>query len=176
MSVVLPALAWEPSPNRSTRAGARIDLLVWHETAGPYRGSIAWLRNPASRASAHLVIREDGLAAAQLVPLAEKAWHAAAFNARSVGVEHADVTPKGYASEHQLQVSARVFGWLCLHLSIPPRWARGGQGRGVCYHGELGALGGNHPGCGPDRCGWYRFLELLHEELERGHYRQSWAR
>jgi hypothetical protein len=106
----------------------------------------------------------------------DKAWHAAAFNSRSIGVEHANVTAKGYATVRQLRVSARIFGWLCLHLEIPPRWARGGIGRGVCYHGELGALGGGHPSCGPDHSGWLRFLDYLHAEMARGGYREKWAR
>lgn len=172
----LPELVWKRSPNRSSRHGARIDLLVWHETAGSYRGSVSWLCNPAADASAHLVIREDGDEATQLVGLGTKAWHASDFNRRSVGVEHANVTGKGYATARQLAVSARVFGWLCLHLGVPPRWARGGQGRGVCYHGELGVGGGGHPSCGPDRTGWLHFLELLHAEVARGGYRKTWAK
>src|SRR5436853_6732393 len=104
--IVLPELLWKPSPNRSSRHGARVDLLVWHETAGSYAGAISWLHNPKAQASAHLVIREDGNEATQLVPLAEKAWHAEDFNRRSVGVEHANITAKGYATDHQLRVSA----------------------------------------------------------------------
>ena len=126
MSVVLPELAWRHTPNFSSRHASPVDLLVWHETQGGYAGSVNWLCNPQAQASAHLVIREDGLEATQLVKLSEKAWHAAAFNSRSVGVEHANVRPQGYASSEQLAVSARVFGWLCLRLSVPPRWARGG--------------------------------------------------
>src|SRR5438067_13601722 len=143
-ATVLPPRRPQPSPNRSRRHGEHVNLLVWHETAGAYAGSVAWLCNPAAQASAHLVVREDGLEATQLVPLAEKAWHAAAYNPRSVGVEHANVTAKGYFSDAQLRESARIFGWLCLHLGIPPRWARGGAGPGVCRHLDLGVLGGGH--------------------------------
>jgi hypothetical protein len=174
--IVLPPLRQAPSPNHSSRHGARIDLLVWHETAGAYAGAISWLRNPAADASAHLVIREDGEGATQLVPLADKAWHAAFYNPRSVGVEHANVTSKGYATEHQLLVSARVFGWLCLHLGIPPRFARGGVGRGVCRHLDLGLVGGGHTQCGPGDRAWQRFLTLLHEEIEHGGFRKTWAK
>ena len=153
-----------------------MDLLVWHETAGAYAGSVAWLCNPRAQASAHIVIDETGSEATQLVPLAAKAWHAAAYNARSVGVEHANTSAKGYASDAQLRVSARVFGFLCLHLGVPPRWARGGAGAGICRHLDLGALGGGHTQCGvhPD-AEWLRFLELVHAEIERGGYRKSWA-
>jgi N-acetyl-anhydromuramyl-L-alanine amidase AmpD len=174
--VVLPELHWRESPNRSSRHGEHVRLLVWHETAGAYAGSVSWLCNPKADASAHLVIREDGQAATQLVPLAEKAWHAAAANPYSVGVEHANVTAKGYATEHQLHVSARIFGWLCLHYGIPPRWARGGVGHGICRHLDLGQAGGGHLSCGPGLHDWERFLAMVHHEIERGGYRSDWAR
>lgn len=173
--VVLAPLVQRRTPNQSTRHGATVDLLVWHETAGAYAGSVSWLCNPASQASAHLVVREDGGEVTQLVPLGVKAWHAAAYNPRSVGVEHANVTAKGYSSDTQLRESARIFGWLCLHLHIPPRWARDGVGPGVCRHLDLGQLGGGHTSCGPDDSGWFRFLDLLHAELKRGGYRPKWA-
>lgn len=175
-AVVLPELRWHESPNRSPRGGAHVRLLVWHETAGPYEGSCSWLCNPKAQASAHLVVREDGLEATQLVPLHEKAWHAAAFNPQSIGVEHANVTAKGYATEKQLEVSARIFGWLCLHFGIPPRWSRHGGEPGVCRHLDLGSAGGGHTQCGPNLDGWTHFLELLHHEVERGGYRDEWAR
>lgn len=186
-AVVLPPLVQRATPNKSPRHhGVKPDLLVWHETAGSYKGAIQWLCTPTkydSRgnvisgpdASAHLVLREDGLECTQLVPLGMKAWHASMFNPRAVGVEHANITAKGYATDYQLRVSARIFGWLCLDLGIPPRWARNGNGPGVCYHGELGAAGGNHPACGPDHSGWLRFLDLLHAELKRGGYKKTWA-
>jgi hypothetical protein len=173
---VLPPLIWRPSPNYSSRHGVATDLLVWHETAGPYAGSVAWLRNPRSDASAHLVIREDGGEASQLVALREKAWHAAYYNPRSVGVEHANTTAKGYATEAQLAASARVFGWLCLHCDVPPRWARGGVGRGLVRHLELGAAGGGHTQCGPGDATWERFLGMVHDEIVRKGYRKTWAR
>ena len=174
-AAVLPTLVQRHTPNQSSRNGARVHLLVWHETAGAYDGAVSWLCNPAAQASAHLVIREDGGEAAQLVHLAEKAWHAAAFNAMSVGVEHANTTAKGYATERQLEVSARVFAWLCLHLRIPPRWSRDGAAPGICRHLDLGAAGGGHFNCGPGLHDWQRFLVMVHAELERGGFRDKWA-
>jgi N-acetyl-anhydromuramyl-L-alanine amidase AmpD len=175
-AIVLPELVWRESPNRSSRNGAKVRLLVWHETAGAYAGSVSWLCNPAADASAHLVVREDGLEATQLVPLAEKAWHAAAFNGGSVGVEHANTTAKGYASERQLKVSARIFGWLCLHLGVPPRRSRTGHEPGIARHLDLGAAGGGHTQCGMGEHDFERFLAMVHAELERGGYRTAWAR
>ncbi len=173
--VVLAPLVQRRTPNQSSRNGAHVDLLVWHETAGAYAGSVSWLCNPAAQASAHLVVREDGGEVTQLVPLDVKAWHAAAYNPRSVGIEHANVTAKGYSSDAQLRESARIFGWLCLHFGVAPRWARGGAGPGVCRHLDLGVLGGGHTQCGPDLSGWLRFLDLLHAEIKRGGYKPKWA-
>lgn len=172
---VLPPLVQKRTPNRSSRNGSKVDLIVWHETAGSYDGSISWLCNPVSDASAHLVVREDGLQATQLVPLFEKAWHAAAFNSRAIGVEHANITAKGYATEKQLRVSARIFGWLCLEYAVPPRWSRDGSSPGVCRHSDLGAAGGGHTQCGMSDVDFGRFLEMLHDELDRGSYRKKWA-
>lgn len=169
--IVLPELVHRASPNHSSRQGEKVRLLVWHQTAGAYAGSVSWLCNPAAQASAHLVIREDGLEATQLVPLAEKAWHAAAFNGFSVGVEHADTLVRGFATERQLEVSARVFAWLCLHLHVPPRWSRHGEEPGICRHRDLGIAGGGHLSCGVDDRDWPRFLVMVHHELERGDFR-----
>lgn len=173
--VVLPPLIQQRSLNCSSRNGTTVNLLVWHETAGSYDGAVSWLCNPAAQASAHIVVREDGLQATQLVPLAEKAWHSCAFNPRSIGVEHANTTAKGYATEQQLEVSARIFGWLCLKYSIPPRWSRDGSIAGVTRHRDLGVLGCNHPLCGPVDEAWARFLVILGEEIKRGGYRHEWA-
>lgn len=174
-AIILPELVQRQSPNRSSRNGDRVHLLVWHETAGAYAGSVSWLCNPAAQASAHLVIREDGAEATQLVHLAVKAWHCAAFNGVSVGVEHANTTAKGYASERQLEVSARVFGWLCIHLGVPPKRSRNGQEPGICRHMDLGVAGGGHLQCGMGEHDFERFLAMVHAELERGQYRPDFA-
>lgn len=172
--IILPTLVQRKTPNQSSRNGVVPNLIVWHETAGSYAGSVSWLCNPAADASAHLVVREDGLEATQLVHIDRKAWHASAFNSRSIGIEHANTTAKGYATERQLQVSARIFGWLCINYKIPPRWSRDGQRSGVCRHSDLGALGGGHTQCGPGDTNWLRFLDMLHAEIERGGYRTDW--
>ena len=183
---VLAPLVQKRSPNQSSRHGQRVDLIVWHESAGYYKSGIEWLCTPTVRnakgdvisgpdASAHLFVREDGREVTQLVPLTAKAWHAGDFNSRSVGVEHANRTAKGYATEDELRESARIFAWLCWHLGIPARWAPNGHGRGVVRHLELGALGGGHTSCGPSDAGWHHFLQLLAEETQRGGFRKTWA-
>jgi hypothetical protein len=173
--VVLPPLVKAWSPNQSSRHGTEIDLLVWHETAGKYAGDVSWLRNPKSKASAHLVVREDGGEVSQLVPLSKKAWTQAAFNPRAIGVEHSNLTAKGYSTEDQLRVSARIFGWLLWKFELPFRHARGGSGPGICRHLELGAAGGGHTECGTGNADFWRFMDMVHHELERGGWRPNWA-
>lgn len=172
--VVLPPLVQRKSPNESSRHGARIDYLVLHETAGSYQGSVAWLCNPVSEASAHLVLREDAGECTQLVRRERKAWTQGNWNPRCLSLELATTSPKGYANEAQLHVAARIFGWLCLEHAIPPRWARAGSGRGLVFHGNLPDSGG-HPFCGPTMEAWQRFVVMVGAEIERGGYRKVWA-
>lgn len=64
------------SPNFSERKFPNVCGIVIHYTAGgSAKGSIDWLCNPQSRASAHYVISRSG-DVAQLVRLKDKAWHA----------------------------------------------------------------------------------------------------
>lgn len=169
----LAPLVWRPSPNRSSRNGAAVRLLVWHATAGHYAPSVSWLCNPAAQASAHLVIREDGGEVTQLVRLADKAWHAVAYNPQSVGVEHATMGAT-FASVAQMLQSARVFAWLCNRYNIP---ALDGTGRaaGIVRHRSLGAAGGGHSD-GPSDDAWALYLHHVHLELVRGGFRKVWAR
>ncbi|OGT82554.1 MAG: hypothetical protein A3H91_03670 [Gammaproteobacteria bacterium RIFCSPLOWO2_02_FULL_61_13] len=71
------------------------EFLVMHYTAGgSAQGAIAWLCNPASKASAHVVIGRDG-SVTQLVPFNRQAWHAGrsrwqgrnGLNKCSIGIE-----------------------------------------------------------------------------------------
>ncbi len=87
------AVAYDPSPNQS---GTVTPLyLVIHYTAGTSSASaVSWLKNPASKASAHLVIDRDG-SIVQLVPFNRRAWHAgvsqwgqlSGLNHYSIGIE-----------------------------------------------------------------------------------------
>ena len=68
------AVAYRPSPNHGGVISP--EYLVIHFTRGASaEGSINWLLDPQSKASAHLVIARDGTIT-QLVPFNRKAWHA----------------------------------------------------------------------------------------------------
>jgi hypothetical protein len=172
--VILPPLHQRISPNFSSRNGSAITHLVWHATAGSYAGAVSWLCQPAAQASAHLVIREDGGEATQLVHLAEKAWHVyPTWNLISVGVEHAS-PGAGFWGHEQMLESARVFGWLCWHLSIPPVFGLH-RPRGIVRHRDLGISGGGHLD-GPTDATWFQvYLPQVQAELVRGGFRKVWA-
>jgi N-acetylmuramoyl-L-alanine amidase len=82
-----------PSPNFDE--GLQPEYLVMHYTAGTSaEGAVSWLTNPASQASAHLVIGRDAKIT-QLVPFDKIAWHAGrsfwegrtGLNRYSIGIE-----------------------------------------------------------------------------------------
>jgi len=174
VAVVLAPLVQRRSPNQSSRNGAAITHLVWHATAGHYEPSMAWLCNPAADASAHLVVREDGGEVTQLVHLAAKAWHAyPTWNLISVGVEHASMGA-GFASTAQLEESARLFGWLCHHLSIPPVFGLH-KPKGLVRHRDLGLAGGGHVDGPTDQVWFGEYLPAVQHEYTRGGYRKVYA-
>ena len=82
-----PAI-WLASPNYSSRGGSAVREAVIHTTEGTYAGAISWLRNPASQASAHYVVRSSDGQITQLVRESDKAWHARSHNPFSLGIEH----------------------------------------------------------------------------------------
>jgi N-acetylmuramoyl-L-alanine amidase len=87
------AVTFAATANQSV--GIRPLYLVMHYTAGlGLDGTVAWLRNPAAKASAHLVIGRDGRIV-QMVAFNRKAWHAGlsrwgdieGLNAYAIGIE-----------------------------------------------------------------------------------------
>lgn len=172
-AVVLPPLVQRRSPNQSSRNGQHVTHLVWHSTVGPYAGSVGWLCNPLSQASAHIVLDEHGAQGSQLVRLAAKAWACAGWNGFTVNVEHASLG-RGFASSEQLQRSARAFGWFCHHLGIPPVYGLH-RPSGIVRHRDLGVAGGNHSDGPSDQVWFHEYLPLVQHEYSVGGYRKTWA-
>jgi N-acetyl-anhydromuramyl-L-alanine amidase AmpD len=94
-------LVWVQSPNFGRRpAGAVIDTIVLHHTAGPNLvGTVRWFENPESRVSAHFTVGKDG-SIVQHVSTFERAWHAGVsrdhlgrenLNNFSIGIEMVNV-------------------------------------------------------------------------------------
>jgi N-acetyl-anhydromuramyl-L-alanine amidase AmpD len=91
---------------------------VLHSTEGNYDGAVSWLCNPQARASAHIVVGARGQTT-RLVPDARKAWHVAADNPDTLGIEQ-----EGYASQTawpdaQLETVAQWLAWWGRKYGIP---------------------------------------------------------
>jgi len=170
----LPPLVWKASPNFSQRHGAAVDLVVVHSTEGGYAGSVNWFSQAASGVSAHLVLREDGLEATQMVHFADKAWHAMAFNSRSIGIELAGFAAKGLGAP-EWESAANIVAWLCHYLHVPAQWARGGMGTGFCRHYDLGQAGGGHRDPTTDDAVWAHFISLAAEASQLVSDVQQWT-
>jgi N-acetyl-anhydromuramyl-L-alanine amidase AmpD len=173
MTNLLPTLCWSASPNFSSRGGTRVDLIVLHDCEGSYEGSIRWFEMSQSKVSAHYVVREDGGEVTQMVDLADNAWHACAFNRRSVGIEMGGFARRGF-DPLLLATTGRIFAYLCHHLQIPVRHARGGVGPGIASHSDLGAAGGGHHDPSDDPIFMENFLRVVDDEHRRGDFPDAW--
>ena len=169
----LPVLKWKPSPNFNSRHGARVDLLVLHDTEGSYEGSISWFQKPESKVSAHFVIKEDGSEATQMVHLADRAWHVCSFNSRSVGFEMAGLAAKGFFTP-EWQAAADVLAFHLHYLQIPLRWARSGVGPGFCSHYDLGKAGGGHRDPTTNAETWNGFVKLVTDSYNKASFPSHW--
>lgn len=157
--VTMPRVVQRPTPNY-TPTLIKHDLVIVHRTEGGYAGSVAWLCQPDVKASAHLVMKADGSEVTQLVPLQFKAWAQCAFNSAGVSLEIEGYTKNGFGEAGK--PAAAIVAWLCRAYAIPPTWARGGAGRGVCQHHDLGVGGGGHVDCsGVGSPEWKAFLALV---------------
>jgi len=167
--MIFPPVIQRPSGNYSP-SPIRHDLVIVHRCEGGYAGSVAWLSDTRANASAHLVMKADGSEVTQLVPLSMKAWAQCAFNSAGVSLEIEGYTADGLPDQTS-QVAAQIVAWLCVAYAIPPTWAQGGQGRGVCQHVDLSAAGGgHHDACGLGSPTWLKFMasvQSYHDALSR---------
>lgn len=123
------------SPNRSSRAGNPIRLLVLHGDAGKSDGgTVSWIKDPTSKVSYHyLVGRAGGIY--QFVPESEKAWHAGlsswpectvgnSVNACSIGLAFANDGTEPY-KDIQYEAGAKLAAQICKRHCIPVHLIRG---------------------------------------------------
>lgn len=187
----LPDLQWHPTTAYSPRHGSKVELVVVHRWGvrytdpdhekRSYAGVIAYFRNPANRASAHIVFPGSAASgeAAQMVSWAHMAWAEAAYNAVSDEIESADAcwtmeADGRVADEAGLRVLARIVAFRLHKRGLPPVWS---HRRGFCRHADLGAAGGGHTACPTtDLHLWRRFCRMVQDEHERGGFRASWGR
>ena len=162
----LPALSWVPSPNVSQRS-ADVDLVVIHDCEGDFDASVEWFGEKRSQVSAHFVIRQDGAKIDQCVRVSDKAWHACAFNSRSIGIEMAGYARNGY-SDALLTTAARLTAYLCKTYGIPIRHAVGGVGQGIESHFGLGVAGGGHSDPSTSPAWMPAFIARVQAEFDAG--------
>lgn len=105
---------WDPSPNFNSRGGVPITNVVIHDTEGGFDGSVSWLKNPASQASAHYIFRSADGYLKQLVRETDRAWHVRCWNSWTIGIEH-----EGYVSNpaYFTQVMYQQSAFLVRHLT-----------------------------------------------------------
>lgn len=174
MTQSLPALKWVPSPNYSNRT-AKVDLIVVHDCEGSYAGAVNWFANRKSNVSAHLVLKEDGTEATQMVAFGEKAWHACDFNSRSIGVEMGGFEDRGFP-DAEWQRAAVIVAYLLQKFEIPVQFAKGGVGPGFCRHLDLGKAGGGHSDPTRDDAVWQKFITYVEAAHAAGGFPASWGR
>lgn len=181
---ILPPLKQEHSPNQSARRYHTKPVQIYlHTTQGSYSSGVSWLCNLAAQASAHIVLREDGNEAAQLVPYLQKAWTETVGNDAGLSIEMAGMTD--HNSEAQWHSAARITAFLCHHFAIPPVWAMlhgGPYARGILRHKDLLGLG-EPPSTHTDPISrvygeapsWIWFITLVQHEVERGGFLLKWG-
>lgn len=157
----LPRIYWVPSPNYSSRGGNRVRLIVPHDCEGNYRGSIDWFAHAQSRVSAHLVLKEDGTEATQMVAWGNKAWHACNFNPFSEGIEAAGYAAKGFDAP-ELDALAALVDWRLRANGLPCQEATAeNDWTGFTEHAKLGAAGGGHHDFTEDPAVWAAFVRRV---------------
>lgn len=162
MTLALPPIKQVVSPNYSPRPIAH-DLFIFHMMEGGYAGSVAWLCRAATQAAAHLCMPKTGAEVTQLVPLQYEAWAECNFNRRGISLEIEGFTAQGMSDE-TIAAAAAIAAWTCRAYGIPLIWAKGGQGRGLCCHHDLGAAGGGHVDCcGVGDATWLKIMAAVKE-------------
>lgn len=147
-----------PSPNCSSRGGAKVRLIVLHtaEGARTIESLGAFFKNPASDVSSHTGADDKPGVIGEYVRRASKAWTAANANPVAVQIELCAFASWNRAEWNRhgnmldncarwIAEESKAFGVPITKLS--PAQAQG-SGRGVCQHVDLGAWGGGHHDCG----------------------------
>jgi hypothetical protein len=146
-----------PSPNVSSRGGAKVRLIVIHTSEGAttYQSLGNFFANPSSQVSSHVGTDDTPNTVGEYCGRSNKAWTAA--NANPYAVQNELCTPSGgyLWSDAQwkshsnmlancaqwIKEEAAAFGIPIVKLT--PQQAQGGSA-GVCGHGDLGSWGGGH--------------------------------
>jgi N-acetylmuramoyl-L-alanine amidase len=143
------------SPNWSSRNGAHPTLIVIHGTISHNQPGLAdleaignWFGRESTQASSHVCTDNEGNSA-WYVNARDKAWHCAAYNPMSLGIEQ--ILPGTSGQEITLNLYKETARWVARwskQFKIPIQIGSVSNGRvtraGVVRHSGLGVLGGNH--------------------------------
>lgn len=114
-------LAAQTNYTRAKRPASEIRFIVVHVSEGSFLGTVSWLRDPRSHASANFVVSRAGQVQ-QLVPLHDIAWQAGnwVYNVRSAGIENEGYTdsPAGFTLP-EYRASARIAAVIARRSLIP---------------------------------------------------------
>lgn len=106
------------SPNRSSRNGAVINMIVMHCTEASLNSTLATFQNAGGRqVSAHYVIDRNG-DIYQMVADQERANHCRGANSNSIGIEHVATMTQALTAA-QSSASAALVRWLLQQYDIP---------------------------------------------------------
>jgi N-acetyl-anhydromuramyl-L-alanine amidase AmpD len=140
-----------------------VTTLVLHDTEETHADTLRIFTDPASRVSAHYLIRSQDGALTQLVPDRDVARHAGNWyvNQHSIGIEHEGYADAGHTwyTDPMYRACAALTGELAARYGIPPDRFH------LLGHDNVpaptpGHLDGMHTDPGP-QWDWARLLELL---------------
>lgn len=151
---------WMPSPNYSSRGGAKVTTIVLHtaEGATTIESLGSWFANPSAQVSSHVGIDDTPGVIGEYVTRDGKAWTAGNANPWSVQAElcaFAAWTADDWA-DHPVML-ANTAAWIAeeaVAFGIPLTLLSASDAQnpdmsGVCQHNDLGSMGGGHWDCGP---------------------------
>jgi len=142
------------SPNHSSRDGAHPTLIVIHATVSHNRPGLSdleaigeYFSRTSTQASSHVCTDNEGHSA-RFVWDRNKAWHCAAFNRMSLGIEQILPADGSELTRDLYRETARwVARWSKMYRIPIQKGAVSGYRvtkPGVVRHSELGTLGGGH--------------------------------
>lgn len=136
------------------RQNTPITHIIIHTTEGSYTSAIAWFQDPASKVSAHYVIRSADGQITQMVREQDTAYHAGYWdwNLRSIGIEH-----EAYASDPSWFTDAMYRASAALVRNIAAKYNIPLDRQHILGHSEIKSTKGD-PGPHWD---WDYYMSLL---------------
>jgi hypothetical protein len=136
-----------------------INYVVIHTTQGSYSSAINWFQNPASRVSAHYVIRSSDGRVTQTVSEKNIAHHAGnwTYNTQSIGIEHEGyVSNPSWYTDAMYRASAALTRSICQRYGIPMTRAH------IIGHNEVPGATHTDPG---RYWNWTYYMRLVRNEV-----------